>query len=93
MLDDCSDELENVRSADAWCGRAEILARQGRQGEAVGCLERALDANPGFARALLVKGDLLRKLGLREEALACYETAVESMPGLVGAWFSRAALL
>ncbi|NVL67788.1 tetratricopeptide repeat protein, partial [Escherichia coli] len=70
-----------------------ILTRQNRSAEALGCINRALDVEPDFAPALVLKGDILRKRGVRDEALGCYEQALMSMPDLAGAWLSRASVL
>ena len=57
--------------------------------EAVDCLDRAIEINPGYAEALCNKGDALRRMDLNEQSLACLDRAVEIDPGYTKAWYSR----
>lgn len=52
----------------AWVGRSDALARKNRTGEALGCLQRALDRDATFAPALLRKASILERLGCHAEA-------------------------
>ena len=52
----------------AWVGRGAALSRKNRAGEALGCLERALDREATFAPALLLKAKILEQLGCHAEA-------------------------
>jgi tetratricopeptide (TPR) repeat protein len=64
----------DTRSARAWTGRATVLARRDRFGEALGCIRRALDERSSYAPAVILQAEVLVKAGRRPEALvSCYE--------------------
>lgn len=67
--------------------RAELLARAGRNGEALEAAEAALAADPGIGDAWLVKGDMLEEAGDHRGAVGCYAEAERQ-----GHWAGEAAL-
>ena len=79
----CFDRALRIDQAylGAWVGRSDALARKNRPGEALGCLQRALDRDATFAPALLLKASILERLGCHAEAtevlarLACLPSA------------------
>ena len=58
-----------------------MLHALGREAkEALECFDRAVELDPGNARAHSGKGDVLHALGREAEALECFDRAVELDP-------------
>ncbi|MEE9377513.1 MAG: tetratricopeptide repeat protein, partial [Candidatus Lokiarchaeia archaeon] len=53
----------------------------------------ALEINPKFTKALIVKGIVLYNLGQYEEALKCYDKAIEIDPNDKRAWVNKGVAL
>jgi tetratricopeptide (TPR) repeat protein len=64
---------------------ARALARQGRAGEALPLLDRALELDPDVGPIWFNRGEVLLALGLRAEALRTFREAVELQPELAEA--------
>jgi predicted O-linked N-acetylglucosamine transferase (SPINDLY family) len=71
---------------DALVMLAYVLDAQKRQAEALGCLETALQLQPGVPGPWYNYGELLWKLGRGEEAQAALRRALEIEPRFVPAW-------
>ena len=82
----------DVRSTRAWTGRATVLGRRSRFGEALGCINRALDERAGYAPALILKAELLLKAGRRPEALECCLEPLAADSELPDHWVRRGRL-
>ncbi|MDX6770836.1 MAG: tetratricopeptide repeat protein, partial [Elusimicrobiota bacterium] len=61
--------------------RAEVRAAAGRYSQAVEDAERAVELDPGSARALAALGRALARAGRLEEALARLDAALRAAPG------------
>jgi tetratricopeptide (TPR) repeat protein len=61
--------------ADRLCYQAATLAKTGNFKEAIECIDRALKAKPGFARAWHLKGATLADFGRMYAAVVCLEEA------------------
>ncbi|CAN5289358.1 tetratricopeptide repeat protein [soil metagenome] len=79
--------------AEAWSGRASVLATMAQWGEALASYDRALAARPDYVEALNNRGNILRGLGRREEALASYDRALAEKPGYADALCNRGVVL
>ena len=62
----CFDKALQIdpRCTDAWIGRAVILVAKGQKGQAIGCLDRALDVNPEHEDAKQRKEKILKEMAL-----------------------------
>ncbi|MDB4943968.1 MAG: hypothetical protein JWP97_3502 [Labilithrix sp.] len=67
--------------AAAWTGRSLVLSARGRDREALGCISRAVDADPKNPVALLQHARLLKGRQLLEEALTSFEAALAAGGG------------
>jgi putative PEP-CTERM system TPR-repeat lipoprotein len=78
-------------------GLAQVAARRGRYGEALGDLDQALGRSLAGvvvrSSAWRLKGDILRRQGKTDDALEAYGAALEVNRRNVAALLSRAALL
>jgi len=59
---------------------ADVLAQKGRIGEADDLYRKAIDLDPGYARAFSGLGSLYRKQGAEQEALAVFQECVRLNP-------------
>ena len=59
----------------------DVLARQGKQDEAIGHYERALELNPDEAQPHFNLGNVLARQGKLDEAIQHYERALQLDPG------------
>ncbi len=82
----------DVRSTRAWTGRATVLGHRSRFGEALGCINRALDERVGYAPALILKAELLVTAGRRPEALECCLEPLAADSELPDHWVRRGRL-
>ena len=60
--------------------KANYLATQGRQEEAIACFNRTLAIDPRHAKAWYNKGTCLAKIGRVDEAIDCFDRALSSRP-------------
>jgi len=72
-------------NADALHLLGLIRHQQGRNGEAVELIERAINVNGGVAAVQSNLGEAYRALGDRENAIRCYEAALRLDPRFAGA--------
>jgi serine/threonine protein kinase len=74
----------------AWeiVNKGAALSNLGRNKEALGYFDKALEILPNFDAAWLNKGVVLAKMGRDEEALKCYAKAVEINPNSADAWYN-----
>jgi tetratricopeptide (TPR) repeat protein len=63
-----------------WYERGEALRRRGRYEDALSNFDRALELQPGYARAWHARGQTLAELGCYFEAVASYLTALKLEP-------------
>ena len=64
-----------------------------RYDEAVQCYDRALEIDPGYARAWNIKGIALMNLDRYDEAVQCYDRALEIDPEDAGVWNIKGVVL
>jgi len=69
------------------------LANIGRDEEAINCLDKALELNPDFISALLVKGEILLNRSHYEEALDCCDKVLEKEEANIAALGLKAIVL
>ena len=82
LLSEVETALEHdLSSAKTNAQRAVLLARLGRDEEALQSYAKALELQPDFTDVLFNRSNLLRELGRHEEALAGYDRALELEPG------------
>ena len=67
----------NPSDPDVWCDLSMGLRRMDRLGEAHRALDRVLKENPGYGRAVALKGRLLQSRGQSEKAMEMVEQALE----------------
>ena len=72
---------------------ADVLARMGRQGQALACFDALLKARPGDVDALHERGLVLVTMGRGQEALDCFERAIAGRPDFIAAHNNRAVAL
>lgn len=65
---------------DHWCALARLLARQRRHAEALACLERGVERDPGSIACRSGLGHLLHELSRPEEALHWHGQALRLQP-------------
>lgn len=82
-----------ARSFSAEYDRGLRLSRDGRHAEAIGCFERALQAQPDDARVLFALGNTARALGLTRPAEDFYRRVLALEPSRVEALVNLANLL
>lgn len=68
------------RCVPAWIGRSEALSLLGRKGQAVGCLERAIDVDPDNAELAERKSKLLAELAVASSRNRRFEPPPSSNP-------------
>jgi tetratricopeptide (TPR) repeat protein len=71
----------------------DILAKLGRNDEAIGCYARALEIAPRDIFVLGATGIALNRLGYIEEALKCYERVLGINPRDLVSWGAKAVAL
>ena len=72
-----------------WYWRAQALIELARDLDAIACLDKALDIDPGFADALESMGICFHYSGKFEEALICYDRTIDITPVHSSAWLNR----
>jgi tetratricopeptide (TPR) repeat protein/DNA-binding transcriptional ArsR family regulator len=79
--------------AKDWSEKGRCLNRLDRRDEALECLDKAIEIDCNYARALAYKGDLFHSLELYEEALVFYDKAmaIDNNDKLV--WYWRGHIL
>ncbi len=70
-----------------------LLARQGRHGEAMHFYDQAVAARPDFFEALFNRGNLLLELKRTEEALESYDRVLAARQDFAGVWNNRGTAL
>ena len=70
-----------------------LLARQGRHGEAMAFYDQAVAARPDFFEALFNRGNLLLELKRSEEALESYDRVLAVRQDFPGVWNNRGTAL
>jgi serine/threonine protein kinase/Flp pilus assembly protein TadD len=70
----------DARHPQALYGRAMLLVEQGREGEAVGCFDRALEASPGFIEARRYRAVLCARAGQLDRASQDINWCLEKDP-------------
>jgi protein O-GlcNAc transferase len=70
-----------------------LLARQGRHGEAMAAYDRALAGRPDFFEALFNRGNLLLEMKRPDEALDSYERILASRQDFASVWNNRGTAL
>jgi len=70
-----------------------ILARGGRTGEAVECLQEALRLRPQYPEALTALGNVQAACGALDEAVACHSNALRLRPSFAEAQINLATAL
>jgi len=70
-----------------------LLARQGRPGEAMTFYDQAIAARPDFFEALFNRGNLLLELKRNEEALESYDRVLAARQDFAGVWNNRGTAL
>lgn len=70
-----------------------LLARQGRPGEAMNFYDQAIAARPDFFEALFNRGNLLLELKRNEEALESYDRVLAARQDFAGVWNNRGTAL
>ena len=70
-----------------------LLARQGRHGEAMAFYDQAVAARPDFFEALFNRGNLLLELKRSEEALESYDRVLAVRQDFSGVWNNRGTAL
>ena len=83
----------NPSHADALYALAQICCQQGRFGEGVDWVRRALAVEPRHARSHVLLGRALVELGKTQEALASFDRAIASESNHAGAHGNRGDLL
>jgi tetratricopeptide (TPR) repeat protein len=73
-------QAQSISDADGLAYTAELLARQMRTDAALAQIRRALDADPGSARAMAALGRLHLRANRLDEALPLLEKAAAAMP-------------
>jgi tetratricopeptide (TPR) repeat protein len=68
-----------------------LLENARRHEDAIPVFERAANARPGFAEALLNMGHALKALGQSKRANECWQEAIAAMPELAGSYFGAGA--
>jgi len=70
------------------------LASNGREAEAIACIDQILEINPGHPHALSFKAASLRSEGRNDEAIACCDRALAVEPGTLRfVWRNKALAL
>ena len=72
-----------------WTNKGASLKSLGRYEEAIRCLDKALELNPGHVNAWINKGTSLGSLGHHEEAIRCFNRALELDPRNADAWNNK----
>ena len=72
---------------------ANLLARQGRHGEAMKFYDQAVAARPDFFEALFNRGNLLLELKRSEDALESYDRVLAVRQDFAGVWNNRGTAL
>lgn len=67
-------------NARPWSNLAIIYWREDDHESALRCIQRALEIDPQFENALLLKGSILRETGRAEEAVDVYRRAIDLNP-------------
>jgi Flp pilus assembly protein TadD len=88
-----ADETAARMCAQALVANARVLANSGRYGEALKMLEQAVDADPGYDRAVLAKAFVLSKLGRGDEGRALADGLIAREPGNAVAHTTRGTCL
>lgn len=85
--------LSHALMPEAIVNYANVLAAQGREGEAMVNYDRALTIRPGMFEALYNRSNLLLKLKRAQDALAGYDQALAMRPKLAAVWNNRGTAL
>lgn len=67
-------------SPEAWCEAAMAYSQAGHQMEAISACDRALQIDPAYAKAYVLKGFALNALEQYEEAISAYDHTLEIDP-------------
>ncbi|MEV0973427.1 tetratricopeptide repeat protein [Microtetraspora glauca] len=89
---DLPPEAHPLHRMVLFANRAQLLARSGRNADALRDFDRAIAIDPGFPDHYLDRGNLLLAMGRPDDALADYETAIRVSPPLPEAYYNRAEL-
>ena len=81
------------RNATFWNNKGWSLTALGRDEEAIGCYDKALEIDPRYADAWNNKGLALGHLGRHEEAIGCFDKAIAIDPRRVQAWNNKGLAL
>lgn len=65
------------------------LRKLARYDEAIENLDKALELEPNYVKAIAQKGSTLAVMGEYEEALKCLDRALELDPDNFEAWFNK----
>ncbi|MFH0800931.1 MAG: tetratricopeptide repeat protein [bacterium] len=71
----------NPRNATALSGTGRIMALQGRDAEALACLNKAVALDPGDLETLYILGMVYKKAGKTAESVATFRKALRINPG------------
>jgi len=67
-----SAPTQKVQTAQDWCDKRDALAKSGRHEEALQCFDKALELDPGYAKAWALKGATLGMLNRHERFSVCF---------------------
>ncbi len=76
-----------------WLNKGVSLAALGFPQEAMGCYEKALEIDPGYAEVWANKGNIFKESGKPVEAMTCYQRALQMKPELELAWYNMGGTL
>jgi len=83
----------DAQAAIPWTRKGQILRQMNRHEDALVAYDRALKADPTYARAWNGKGQAYAALGQRNDALTCYVRATELDAANVWFWYYRGEAL
>ena len=86
-------EAQANRKAASKLKLASSLFEAGRLGEALSTIEKAIDEDPKYAPAHLLKGMILFKLGTMEDSLKAFERTLDLQKGYTDARIWKATVL
>jgi tetratricopeptide (TPR) repeat protein len=75
-----------IDDKNIWNEKGVVLARLGRNQEALECYEKILALDPKLEYAWINKGQLFDKQGKHEEAIKCYDNAIQVDQHSLTAW-------
>ena len=83
---------QSPRSANVQVHVANVLARSGRQDEAIEAYRKAIELNPRLPTAHVGLGNTLKTIGRQAEAIEAYRRATVTRPEASEAWWSLSNL-